>query len=253
MGRLYIPVIIFHLSIVANKIYCNENKITEFEIVDSKQSCTAYVILYELIDLWVLDSNREQESGSLITPMELAHPLPPINSRSRNKHWNLWVGPCVSSWWLLCPSRNSEVIYIYSYVCILIRVLVLGRIYTYTGSVAQYWWNCTPTKFKKFIGLLLLLLLFCFWSARFLCWMPLVVFFGFTNHVLLYDNKTNSMMLVTIGIRLKQHFGTRYLAFCNLSPPRMFLSLDLLSEYRIQHGTIWPFMSHLGTQGYSTG
>ena len=30
------------------------------------------------------------------------------------------------------------------------------------------------------------------------------------------------------------------LAFCNLSPPRMFLPLDLLSEYRIQHGAIGP-------------
>ena len=30
----------------------------EFEIIDSKNSSTAYVILYELIDLWVLDSNR---------------------------------------------------------------------------------------------------------------------------------------------------------------------------------------------------
>ena len=31
--------------------YCNDNKITEFEIIDSKNSSTAYVILYELIDL----------------------------------------------------------------------------------------------------------------------------------------------------------------------------------------------------------
>ena len=38
----------------------------------------------------------------------------------------------------------------------------------------------------------------------------------------------------------KQHFGTRYLVFYNPSPPRMFLSLDLLSEYRIQHGAIGP-------------
>ena len=34
----------------------------------------------------------------LITPMALAHPLPPIKSRSRNKRRNLWVGWCVSSW-----------------------------------------------------------------------------------------------------------------------------------------------------------
>ena len=47
-------------------------------------------------------------------------------------------------------------------------------------------------------------------------------------------------MLVTFGICFKQHFDTRYLVFYNPSPPRMFLSLDLLLEYRIQHGAIGP-------------
>ena len=47
-------------------------------------------------------------------------------------------------------------------------------------------------------------------------------------------------MLVTFGICFKQHFDTRYLVFYNPSSPRMFLSLDLLSEYRIQHGAIGP-------------
>ena len=56
-------------------------------------------------------------------------------------------------------------------------------------------------------------------------------------------------MLVTIGICFKQHFDTRYLVFYNPSPPRMFLSLDLLSEYRIQHGDIWPLYV---TSSYST-
>ena len=45
-------------------------------------------------------------------------------------------------------------------------------------------------------------------------------------------------MLVTFGICFKQHFDTRYLVFNNPSPPRMFLSLDLFSEYPIQHGDI---------------
>ena len=40
-------------------------------------------------------------------------------------------------------------------------------------------------------------------------------------------------MLVTFGICFKQHFDTRYLVFYNTSPPRMFLSLDLLWEYRM--------------------
>ena len=48
-------------------------------------------------------------------------------------------------------------------------------------------------------------------------------------------------MLVTFVICFKQHFDTRYLAFCNLSPPRIVMPLDLLSEYRIQHGAIGPF------------
>ena len=55
-------------------------------------------------------------------------------------------------------------------------------------------------------------------------------------------------MLVTFGICFKQHFDTRYLVFYNPSPPRMFLSLNFLSEYRIQHGASDPFMSHLATQ-----
>ena len=49
----------------------------------------------------------EQEGGSLIAPMALAHPLHPIDNRSRNKRWNLWVGRCVSSWWPWFPSRSS--------------------------------------------------------------------------------------------------------------------------------------------------
>ena len=56
-------------------------------------------------------------------------------------------------------------------------------------------------------------------------------------------------MFVTFGICFKQHFDNRYLLFYNPSPPRMFLSLDLLSEYRIQHGAIGPLYV---TSSYST-
>ena len=47
--------------------YCNDHTITEFEIIDSKNSSTAYVILhvYELIDTWFLDSNRRVGVRSL--------------------------------------------------------------------------------------------------------------------------------------------------------------------------------------------
>ena len=45
--------------------YCNDHTITECGIIDSKNSYTAYVILYELIDTWFLDSNRRVGFWSL--------------------------------------------------------------------------------------------------------------------------------------------------------------------------------------------
>ena len=51
------------------------------------------------------------------------------------------------------------------------------------------------------------------------------------------------------GICFKQHFDTRYLVFYNTSPPRMFLSLDLLWECRIQHSANRPLYV---TSSYST-
>ena len=56
-------------------------------------------------------------------------------------------------------------------------------------------------------------------------------------------------MLVTFGICFKQHFDTKYLVFYNPSPPTMILSLDLLSEYLIQHGALGPLYV---TSSYST-
>ena len=45
--------------------YCNDHTITEFWIIDSKYSFTAYFILYELIDTWFLNSNRRVGVWSL--------------------------------------------------------------------------------------------------------------------------------------------------------------------------------------------
>ena len=47
-----------------NTFYCNDHTITEFGITD-KNSSTAYVISYELIDTWFLDSNRRVGVWSL--------------------------------------------------------------------------------------------------------------------------------------------------------------------------------------------
>ena len=76
--------------------YCNDSKITEFEMIDSNNSSTAYVVVYKLITWWFSDYSRRM--GVLITPMTLAHPLHPIESGSRNKRLTLWFGWCVSSW-----------------------------------------------------------------------------------------------------------------------------------------------------------
>ena len=112
----------------------------------------------------------EKEGGSLVAPMALAYPLHPIDNRSRNRRQNLWVGWCVSSWWPLFPSRSS----VFIYICILYTSSVIRRIYTYSRSVIQYWWSCTPSHS---IGPILSWTVF--WgSARFLSWMPLFVFFG---------------------------------------------------------------------------
>ena len=176
----------------------------------------------------------EQEGGSLITPMALAHPLHPIDNRSRNKRRNLWVGRCVSSWWPWFPSRNSVLIHMYIYICVhslyefcyrsyIQREChsVLARLHpiTFYRGMRGSWSEC------HFVFSLVYQLCLALWS------------------------QPNTRMLVTLCICLKQYFDTRYLVFYNTSPPRMFLSLDLLWEYRIQHGANGPLYV---TSCYST-
>ena len=163
------------------------------------------------------------------------------DNRSTNKRRKLWVGRCVSSWWPWFPSRSSVLIYMYIYIYIYIYIYVctfLIRVLlyvVYTAGVSFSIGEAAPHH--------------VLWgSARFLGWMPLFVLFGL-RIVSCSLIKTNTRMLVTFGICFKQHFDTRYLVFYNTSPPRMFLSLDLLWEYRIQHGANGPLYV---TSNYST-
>ena len=180
----------------------------------------------------------EPEGGSLIAPMALAHPLHPIDTQVEEQ------APIPVGWTMcfllmtLVPVQKLCVnvyIYIYIYVCVCVCIpntsYVIGRIYN--GSIIQYWRSCTPSRS---IGLY-------FWAeCHFLfslvCQLCLALWL-----------KSNTRMLVTFGICFKQHFDTRYLVFYNTSPPRMFLSLDLLWEYRIQHGANGPLYV---TSTYST-
>ena len=182
----------------------------------------------------------EQAGGSLIIPMALAHPLHPINDRSRNKRWNLWVGWCVSSWWPMFSSRISVSLYIYLYVCILYTGSGY-RMYIYTHSEchsvlvklhpitvyrAVFWEHAVPLLnatccflwFQPFVSysMVIRLILGCLW--------PLV---SVLNYIL------------TLGILRSVIFHL----------PGCFLSLDLLPEYRIQHTVGTP----CNTAPYITG
>ena len=142
----------------------------------------------------------EQEGGSLIAPMALAHPLHPMDNRSRNKRRNLWVGWCVSSWWPWFPSRSSVLIYMYIYIYIYMYIpytsSVIGRIYN--GSVIQYWRSCTPSRSIGECAVPGLNATFCF------LW--------FTNCVLLFDKNLilgylwlfvfvlNNILILGIGV-----------------------------------------------------
>ena len=128
--------------------------------------------------------------------------------------------------------------YIYISMCIPYMSSFIGRIYVQREchSVLA---KLHPITFYRIVFL---------GSARFLGWMPFVVFFGLPI-VSCSLIKSDSRMLVTFAICFKQHFDTRYLVFYNPSLPRMFLSLDLLWEYRIQHGVNGPFYV---TSTYST-
>ena len=197
MDRLYIPVIILHLSIVANKNILLQRS-HNYGVWNYSQQKLLYCICYTIWIDWHVIFGLEQEGGSLIAPMALAHPLHPIDNRSRNRRRNLWVGWCVSSWWALIPYRSSVFIYIHIYIYALLYE-------------------------------------FCF------LW--------FTNCVLLSDDNSVIPGCLWLLAFVLNNTDTRYLVFYNPSFPMMFLSLDLLSEYRIQHGAIGPLYV---TSSYST-
>ena len=130
-----------------------------------KRNTTARWYIY-----WLKESitffGLEQEGGSLITSMALAHPLHPIDNRSRNKCRNLWVGRCISSWWPWFPSRSSVLIYIYVYAHSLYEFCYRTYIQRECHLVLA---KLHPITFYRIVFL---------GSARFLGWKPLFVFFG---------------------------------------------------------------------------
>ena len=181
----------------------------------------------------------EQEGGSLIAPMALAHPLHPIDNRSRNKRRNLWVGRCVSSWWPWFPSRSSVLIYMYMYICMYIPYTssVIGRIYN--GSVIQFWRSCTPSRSIGECAVPGLNATFCF------LW--------FTNCVLLFDkNLIQGCLWLLVFVLNILILGI----WCSTIPhlPGCFCPWTFFENIGFNTVLTDPFMSHLATQlGYSAG
>ena len=74
-------------------------------------------------------------------------------------------------------------------------------------------------------------------------------FLWFTNCVFLFDKNLILGCLWPLVFVLNNILILGILVFYNTSPPRMLLSLDLLWEYRIQHGANGPLYV---TSSYST-
>ena len=125
-------------------------------------------------------------------------------------------------------------------------------------------WQQVEEQAPKPVGWMMCFLLMTFVPVQMLCVNIYIYIYAgsiflyeftncFTNCVLLSDDYSlipGCLWLLTFVLNNTLIFR------CSTIPhlPGCFLSLDLLSEYRIQHGAIGPFMSHLATQlEYSAG
>ena len=141
MDRLYIPVITLHLSIAAKKhSIATITQLRSLELL-IKNSSTAYVILYKLIDTWFLDSNRRVGVWSLPWGWHiLSIPLTTGRGTSAETCGLDDVFPPDD-----LGSRPGALVFMYVCMCIPYMSSVKGRIYN--GGVIQYWRSCTPSRY----------------------------------------------------------------------------------------------------------
>ena len=185
----------------------------------------------------------EQEGGSLITPMALAHPLHPIDNRSRNKRRNLWVGRCVSSWWPWFPPRSSVLIYMYIYIYIYMYVHSLYE-FCYRSYIQRECHSVLaklhPITFYRGVR--------GSWAECHFC------FLWFTNCVLLFDKNLilGCLWLLVFVLNNILILGI----WCSTIPhlPGCFCPWTFFENIGFNTVLTDPFMSHLTTQlGYSAG
>ena len=121
-----------------------------------QNSFTAYVILYELVDTWFLDSNRRVGVRSL--PWRWHILSIPLTSSPANRRRNLWV----------------VYIYIYIYIYIYRYMHFLYGFCYRTYIYIQQECHSVLVKLHPITSYVIVFL----GSAQFLGWMPLFVFFG---------------------------------------------------------------------------
>ena len=143
MDRLYIPVIKLHLSIVAKNILLQRSHNYGVWNYWQQNSSTAYVILYELIDTWFLDSNRRVGVWSLPWRLHIFS-IPLTSGRGTSPETcgldDVFPPDDLGS----RPEELCLYIYIYMYMHSLYEFCY--KTYIYDGSVIQYWRSCSLSR-----------------------------------------------------------------------------------------------------------
>ena len=144
MDRLYITVIILHLSIVAKKhSIATITQLRSFELLITKTPLLhkLYYMNWLTHEFW--DSNMRVGVWSLPRRWHiLSIPLKTGRGTSAETCGLDDVFPPDDLG--IRPEALCLYIYMYMYICIPYMSSVKGRIYTYNRSVVQYWWSCTP-------------------------------------------------------------------------------------------------------------
>ena len=218
-------------------------QLRSLELLTAKTS-TAYVIVYELIDTWFLDSNRR------------------VGVRSLPWHWHIPLTTGRGAGAETCGlddgfppddfvpvQKLCDDIYVYPFsTWVLLYIYIYIYIYTYTYtymSVIQFWISCTRSHS---IGLY-------FWAVRGSWVERHFLFFWFTKCVLLFD--VNSLILGCLWLLAFVLNNTLIQGiWCSTIPhlPECFCPWTFFQNIGFNMVPSESFMSHLATQlGYSAG
>ena len=142
MDRLYIPVIILHLSIVAKK-----HSLATITQLRSLELLTAKTPLLHMLYYtnWLTHDFWTRTGGWEFDRTHDAGTSSPSRWQQVEEHAPKPVG------WMMCFSLMTFVpvqklrVNIYRYIYAFSMSSVIGRIHTCNRSVIQYWWSCTPS------------------------------------------------------------------------------------------------------------